>query len=77
MRPRAKRKTELSHIGLLEVISWSEARARDLKRYYTGKRCKNGHLAERRVINSNCVACNPEYYHTYYAKNGKTPRKVA
>lgn len=39
------------------VISWAEAKARDLKRYFTGKPCSHGHVAERRTGNRNCIAC--------------------
>ena len=38
-------------------ISRGEAKARGLKTYYVGKRCKNGHQSERWVANSACKAC--------------------
>lgn len=39
------------------VISRKEARGLDLKRYYTGEPCKNGHCSERLVSNCGCVDC--------------------
>lgn len=42
------------------VISYLDARAKGLKRYFTGKRCKNGHLSERFVSNCRCIECSYE-----------------
>ncbi|WP_116598986.1 hypothetical protein [Primorskyibacter marinus] len=56
-----------------ETFYWGEpidrATARDmgLKRYFTGKPCKKGHVAERHVSSACCVECTlrrhrtPEY----------------
>ena len=38
-------------------LSLKQARAQGLKRYYTGKPCKNGHVAVRFVQGSQCVIC--------------------
>ena len=38
-------------------LSLKQARAQGLKRYYTGKPCKNGHVAVRFVQGSQCVTC--------------------
>ena len=40
-----------------EIISRKDASARGLKRYFTGKSCKRGHVAERCTNNANCVEC--------------------
>ena len=52
---------------MTEVISRAEAKALGLKRYFTGKPCKHGHVAERYVASWSCAsciddwqACNPE-----------------
>lgn len=42
---------------MLEVISREEAKARGLKRYFTGEPCKRGHVAERYACSRGCVAC--------------------
>ena len=54
------------------IISPSEARALGLKRYFTGKPCKHGHVAERK-INGNCVDCSREY--ARYAADPERHRK--
>lgn len=41
----------------LPIVSRLEAKARGLKRYFTGKPCKHGHVAERFVCSWSCVAC--------------------
>lgn len=38
-----------------EIISRAEAKAKGLKSYFTGKPCKNGIIAERRVSNHACL----------------------
>lgn len=42
----------------MEVISRADAKAAGLKRYYTGKPCPHGHIAERLVCNWHCVVCD-------------------
>ncbi len=39
------------------LISLSEAENKGLKRYFTGKPCKNGHVCERVTISRICVDC--------------------
>lgn len=39
------------------MISWQDATAAGLKRYYTNKSCKRGHVGERWVANKTCCAC--------------------
>jgi hypothetical protein len=41
----------------MEIISRAEAGALGLKRYFTGKTCKHGHICERYVSSSVCVEC--------------------
>ena len=42
-----------------EIITRAEAKARGLTRYFTGKPCKHGHLAERTTRDGVCQACKP------------------
>lgn len=42
---------------MVRKISRGEARKRGLTRYFTGKPCVAGHVAERRVNNFSCVEC--------------------
>jgi len=39
----------------IKLISKNEAKAKGLKKYYTGIPCKEGHLSERYVSSSNCM----------------------
>lgn len=41
----------------MNVISKSEARAQGLRRFFTGRPCKHGHLSERETRTSRCVEC--------------------
>lgn len=42
-----------------EVISRAQALQKGLKRYFTGKPCKRGHLAERYITGATCCKCVP------------------
>lgn len=45
----------------MKPITRTEARAAGLKRYFTGKPCKRGHVAERYLKGGMCIECiNPE-----------------
>jgi hypothetical protein len=44
----------------MEIITRAEAKAKGLKRYFTGKPCKRGHVSERRV-GGNCVDCDAQH----------------
>jgi hypothetical protein len=41
----------------MNIIGWKEAKDLNLKKYFTGKPCKNGHIAERRTCNTVCLEC--------------------
>jgi len=61
----------------LKKITRKEAKAADLKRYYTGKACKWGHLAERHVSDRQCVECHRSQNRMYGAsdKGAATARR--
>jgi hypothetical protein len=42
---------------MTEVISRSDAKARNLTHYFTGIPCKNGHLSRRRTKTCQCLSC--------------------
>lgn len=46
---------------LIEIISRKDAKARGLKRYFTGKPCERGHFSERYVSVAHCVECQHEH----------------
>ena len=44
----------------MKLVSRDEARGLGLKRYFTGKPCKHGHVAERQANNGTCLVCRAE-----------------
>lgn len=64
-RQRAKDKREEVRKALEEkhgrkILKREEAKALGLNRYFNGKPCANGHIAERRVSGAGCVVCQQE-----------------
>lgn len=57
----------------LNLLQRSEAKAKGLKYYFTGKPCKHGHVAERTTSNGNCVTCvnitQLQRYHEVYKED--------
>jgi len=49
----------------LLTISLNEARRLNLKKYYTGNPCKNGHICERYTSDRQCKECKKESYNNY------------
>jgi hypothetical protein len=47
------------------IITRADAKARGLKRYFTGKPCKHGHVAERYLCGL-CCKCDRLWQKTYY-----------
>jgi 5-methylcytosine-specific restriction endonuclease McrA len=47
-----------------EIVTRAEAQAQGLNRYFTGKPCKHGHIAERRMC-AGCVECQKVYRQPY------------
>ena len=69
----------------MKVISKKEAKDANLKDYFTGIPCKNGHLSVRSVSNGICAGCRKEYRENnkdlikqrrkkYYDKNKKNEK---
>jgi adenosine deaminase len=61
----------------MKIISREEAKEKGLKRYFTGVKCRNGHLSERSANQGNCLECQKEYresdvYKSYLKKYRKT-----
>lgn len=50
------------------IITCKQARLKGLKRYYTGKPCKRGHVSER-YVTGGCVVCANEDQQRYYRDN--------
>jgi hypothetical protein len=43
--------------SIYQIISRPEAKEQGLKRYFTGKACKHGHITERWTVGGDCVGC--------------------
>ena len=56
-------------MGSNKIVSLDEARTLGLKRYFTGKPCKHGHVAERFVLSSKCTECDKKNGPLYYKAN--------
>ena len=50
-------------------ISIQKAREKKLTRYFTGKKCPKGHIAERLVSSRSCLACLRERSNLWAEKN--------
>jgi len=59
----------------LSLIFRKEAKAKGLRRYFTGRSCKRGHIAERKVISRNCMECEREYDLQRQASNPERHRE--
>lgn len=56
----------------MEKITQQQAKAQGLKRYFTGKPCKHGHLSERLVSNRRCCECHASrQLNVYHLKSPK------
>ena len=53
----------------MDIILRKEAKAKGLKRYYTGLTCNKGHIAERQTTNGGCVICLSHRCSVSRAKN--------
>lgn len=58
----------------MEILSKQEAKGRGATHYFTGRHCKNGHLAPRLVSSSTCVDCNKVQGLKHRTKVGKEGR---
>ena len=58
------------------IISRAAARARGLASYFTGRPCKYGHVAERRVRSADCRECRRIYVQRYATRDGACWRTV-
>jgi len=70
------------------ILSRKEAKSKNIKTYFTGFLCSNGHLSERRTDNGCCCECgkiigkkwktsNPEKITTYKTTNNERDKKYA
>lgn len=50
----------------MQIITRKEAKEKGLPRYFTGKPCKHGHVAERITGSAQCTGCFNHYYKKMY-----------
>lgn len=48
----------------MDIISLKEAKQKNLKYYFTGRPCKNGHVSKRRTANGTCCECETVHANT-------------
>lgn len=61
----------------MQFISRNEAIANGLKRYFNGKPCPAGHVAERLVSNWGCMECSAGRFQKYYSINSVEQKQRA
>lgn len=61
----------------MEVISRKDAKAQGLTRYFTGRPCKWGHVAERLRSNGTCIGCHKESALKRYWGNPERFREIS
>ncbi len=60
----------------LKIISKEQAVREELKKYFTGIPCKNGHISERSVSTGKCISCSREGGRRYsLSEHGKANNK--
>ena len=59
----------------MDIVTRKEAKERGLARYFTGKPCPHGHLAERRASTCRCVECDRKYHEANLEKMREASRK--
>jgi 5-methylcytosine-specific restriction endonuclease McrA len=47
------------------IVTWLDAKASGLKRYFSAEPCKHGHIAERFTANRNCCLCARRQFAEY------------
>lgn len=60
----------------MEKISRKDAKARGLKRYFTGKECSSGHVAERFCSSCACVVCARSQVDKWAKSNPEAIRSI-
>jgi hypothetical protein len=59
----------------MKIISRKEAKEQGLTRYFTGKPCPKGHIAEKAVSNCTCVQCREEKAKLWEKQNPEKAKK--
>lgn len=64
---------------MLKIITYHDAKAQSLSKFFTGKMCRNGHVAERYIGSRSCVVCASDNEKRYKERNAEqaTARRKA
>lgn len=65
----------LCYNNVMDIIDRKTAKAKGLVRYFTGRPCKHGHIAERQTSNGVCCECAKSISKAYSAKNREKVRE--
>jgi len=60
----------------MDLVTIETARILKLKRYFTGKPCKRGHVSERLLSNRQCLLCSKEKLKIWQKSNPDKVRKL-
>jgi hypothetical protein len=63
-------------MGGMTIISRKEAKAQGLKRFFTGRACKRGHVSERFVANNMCAGCAHILWPKYHPPEKERERSL-
>lgn len=55
-------------MSVFSTITWAEAKSQGLRKYFTGKPCKNGHISELH-ISGGCIECRKQAYKRWASSN--------
>lgn len=58
------------------IVSAKDAKAAGLKRFMTGRACRNGHVAERYVTSGACVECDRKLWQRVRPKLDTEMRRI-
>ena len=61
---------------IVELVSYKEAVAKGLPKYFTGKPCKHGHVVERRVSGRCCTTCANQTALTWAKNNPGRAKEI-
>ena len=53
----------------MDIISRDDAKLKDLKKYFTGKPCRHGHVCERYTKGGVCFECSAKSTNRWYSDN--------
>lgn len=61
----------------MQLLSYKQAIADGVDRYFTGRPCKRGHIAERRVSGRCCIVCADNASKTWAKQNQTRVKQIA